>query len=708
MKKITLVLLIVLSTTVYTTAQDRVFSIEEAVLGYHLYPASKHLVWQGDSNSYTYIEEKNLVAEDSKGVKKTLLTVDELNAILDADLKTFPSYAWMTENILKIKYKDIEYRVSLPDKSLIKTITFPDKISNLTYSETGKLYAYTVDNNLFYMNEQGDKFAVTDDKDPNIINGQIVSREEFGISGGIFWSPDGTKLAFYRKDESQVETFPLLDITTRTGSVKKIKYPMAGMKSEQISLGVYDVATKQTCFLDVDDFENDRYLTNITWSPLSDAIYIQVLNRGQNHLRMNRYDAATGRFIATLFEEKSDTYIEPQHTLHFTDEKGEQFIYATNNRDGYLSLYLHNAADGKLIKRLAPVAADVKFVAIDKAGKNLYYRSAEVSPVEEHLFQTNIKTGKSTRLTSNAGWHNISMSKDCSLFIDCYSSLNIPGITEITDVNKKNTRRIFEAKNPLEQYAVGEITLGTVKSDDGYDLYYRLIKPVGFDSTRKYPVITYVYGGPHSQLVKNEWTASSGLWEIYMSQRGYVVFVIDNHGTSNRGKDFEHAIHRQCGQREMADQVKGIELLKSKSWVDNAKIGVHGWSYGGFMTISLITNHPDIYKVAVAGGPVIDWKWYEVMYGERYMDTPEENPDGYAKTSLINKAKDLKGKLLICHGLIDPIVVIEHSLSFIRECIKNNVQVDYFPYPRAEHNVGGRDRIHLMQKITTYFDDYLK
>jgi dipeptidyl-peptidase-4 len=682
--------------------------MEEAVLGYHLRPESKYFVWQGNLNNYTYVEEKNLVSEDANGVKKTLITVDELNTALGSGLKNFPPYSWMDENILKVNHQGKEYRVDVSDKTLKTTVTFPEGISNLTYSAGGKLYAYTVDNNLFYMNEQGEKFTVTGDKDKNIVNGQTVSRDEFGIHGGIFWSPDGKKLAFYRKDESLVTTYSVLDITTRTGSVKEIKYPMAGMKSEQITLGVYDIATKKTCFLDVADFDNERYLTNITWSPLSDVIYIQVLNRGQDHLRLNKYEAATGKFIATLFEEKSDTYIEPQNTLRFFDEKGEQFIFTTNNRDGYLSLYLHNAADGKLIKRLTPVAADVKFVAVDKTGKNLYYLSAEVSPVEEHLFQVNIKTGKSTRLTSGEGWHNVSMSKDCSLFIDNYSSLNVPRIIEITNAGKKNTRRIFEAKNPLEQYATGEITLGTVKSDDGYDLYYRLIKPVGFDSTRKYPVIVYVYGGPHSQLVRNNWTASSGLWEMYMAQHGYVVFVMDNHGTSNRGRDFENAIHRQCGQREMQDQVKGAELLKSKSWVDADRIGVHGWSYGGFMTVSLITNYPDIYKVAVAGGPVIDWKWYEVMYGERYMDTPGENPDGYSKTSLINKAKDLKGKLLICHGLIDPVVVIEHSLSFVSECIKNNVQVDYFPYPLAEHNVGGRNRIHLMQKITNYFEDYLK
>ncbi|MDR1339591.1 MAG: S9 family peptidase [Prevotellaceae bacterium] len=708
MKKIILALITVFFITVNTTAQDKIFTMEEAVLGYHLRPESKYFAWQGDTDNYTYTEEKNLVSEDVKGMKKTLIKLAELNSILNSSLENFPSYSWMDENILKINYKGKEYRVDIPSKTLVKTVSFPEGVENLTYTKTGKLYAYTVGNNLLYMNEQGDSFTVTDDRDKNIVNGQTVSREEFGIYGGIFWSPDGKKLAFYRKNETQVETFPLLDITTRTGSLRTIKYPMAGMKSEQISIGVYDIETKQTHFLEVNDFGHEQYLTNPAWSPQSDVIYVQVLNRGQDHLRLNRYSASTGKFISTLFEEKTDTYIEPQHTLRFLDEKGEQFIYTTNNRDGYLSLYLHNAADGKLIKRLTPVAADVKFLAVDKAGKNLYYLSAETSPVEEHLFRTNLKTGKSVRLTSGKGWHSISMSRNCSWFIDSYSSLNVPGIIEITDVDKKKTRQIFAAKNPLEGYSTGEVTLGTLKADDGYDLYYRLIKPVGFDSTRKYPVIQYVYGGPHSQLVQNDWKASSGLWEMYMAQHGYVVFVMDNHGTSNRGRDFENVIHRQCGQREMIDQVKGVEFLKSKSWVDADRIGVHGWSYGGFMTISLITSYPEIYKAAVAGGPVIDWKWYEVMYGERYMDTPDENPDGYSKTSLINKAKDLKGKLLICHGLVDPVVLIEHSLSFVSECIKNNVQVDYFPYPLAEHNVGGRDRIHLMQKITNYFEDYLK
>ena len=272
----------------------------------------------------------------------------------------------------------------------------------------------------------------------------------------------------------------------------------------------------------------------------------------------------------------------------------------------------------------------------------------------------------------------------------------------------KPARELFRAEDPTVGYNYAPIELGTVKSADGkYDNYYRLIKPLDFDPQKKYPVILYVYGGPHSQMVQNTYLAQLRRWEMYMAQRGYLVYVQDNRGTENRGIAFEQAIHGQCGQAEMADQIEGVKKLMDLPYVDKERIGVHGWSYGGFMTISLFTNYPAIFKVAVAGGPVIDWKWYEVMYGERYMDNPAVNPEGYEKTSLINKAKDLKGKLLICQGAIDPVVVWEHSLSFIRECLKINVQVDYFPYPCAEHNVMGKDRVHLHDKISMYFEDYL-
>lgn len=569
---------------------------------------------------------------------------------------------------------------------------------------------------LYIAKAEGDTVLVAESENSQITYGQVVSRNEFGIEGGTFWSPSRDKLAFYRMDESKVTTFPLLDITSRTGSLVEIKYPMAGMGSENVQLGVYDLATAETIYVKADEFGYDRYLTNITWSPDGSKIFIQVLDRSQKHMKLNMYDAATGGLIKTILTEENEKYVEPQDPVWFIKGRNDLFLYRTDNRDGYRNLYLCDTEGN--IRRLTETDADVAYIAND--GKYVWYTSAEVSPVENHLFRISlklpsslkgldkIKFGKPEQLTKAEGWHSITMSPDLTEYVDMWSNVTTPRVTDLCSSDGKLIKNLLTAKDPTLDYAYTEINLGTIKSADGlHDNYYRLIKPLNFDPSKKYPTIVYVYGGPHSQLVTNTYLANLRRWEMHMAQRGYLVYVQDNRGTANRGAAFEKAIHGQCGQAEMADQMEGVKMLMSLPYVDKDRIGVHGWSYGGFMTISLITNYPDIFKVAVAGGPVIDWKWYEVMYGERYMDNPATNPEGYAKTSLINKAKDLKGKLLICQGAIDPVVVWEHSLSFVRECVKNNVQVDYFPYPCAEHNVMGKDRVHLNDKITMYFEDYL-
>ena len=583
-----------------------------------------------------------------------------------------------------------------------------------TGSASSKLQAVSKDRSLHLIDKEGNEKVIAESTCGDITYGDIVSRNEFGISGGIFWSPDSTKVAFYRKDESKVTSFPLLDITTRTGSLKEIKYPMAGMDSENVQLGIYDLATGNTVYAKAEDFGYDTYLTNITWSPDSRKIYIIVLDRSQKHLKLNAYCPETGNLLNTILTEDNEKYVEPVDPLYFVKGWNDIFLYRTANIDGYRNLYLCDNSGN--IRRLTAVDADVQYAGND--GKYIYYTSAEVSPVENHLFRIEIKNlkkgvtkaafGKPQRLTFEEGWHDVALSPDYRHFIDSYSSLSVPRVINLCRTDGKKVCNLLTAEDPTLDYAYTEISLGTIKSADGqYDNYYRLIKPKDFDPSKQYPVIVYVYGGPHSQMVQNTYMALLRRWEMYMAQRGYLVYVQDNRGTENRGLAFEQAIHGQCGQAEMADQIEGVKMLMELPYVDKDRIGVHGWSYGGFMTISLITNYPEIFKVAVAGGPVIDWKWYEVMYGERYMDHPEKNPEGYAKTSLINKAKDLKGKLLICQGAIDPVVVWEHSLSFIRECIKNNVQVDYFPYPCAEHNVMGKDRVHLHDKISMYFEDYL-
>jgi len=564
---------------------------------------------------------------------------------------------------------------------------------------------YTSENGSVYLLEGDKKKAIAVSEEDGIVFGTSVSRNEFGIEGGLFPSPDGKKLAFYRKDERQVTKFPLLDITTRTGSLKEIRYPMAGMTSEIITLGIYDSESGATAYVQVNDFDSERYLTNVSWSLDSKRIYIQVLDRAQRHMHLNEYSAMDGSFIKTILTEENERFTEPLDPIWFIDDN--TFIYRTDNRDGYRNLYLCTTSGS--VERLTKTDADVEYLGKD--AKFVYYASFEVSPVERHLFRVGIakkNKGKVERLSQAPGWHSFEFSPDMTMYIDRYSSLNNPGTSELCSVDGKTRKLLLQSEDPTKGYSYTKISLGTVKSADGkYDNWYRMIFPKDFDPSKKYPVIVYVYGGPHSQMVNNSFLGQLRRWEMYMAQRGWLVYVQDNRGTSNRGAEYEKAIYGQCGQCEMADQMEGVKMLMELPYVDKDRIGVHGWSYGGFMTISLMTNYPDVFKVGVAGGPVIDWKWYEVMYGERYMSTPQNNPEGFSKTSLIGKVGDLKGKLLICQGAVDNTVVWEHSLSFVQECIKQNVQVDYFPYPCSEHNVFGTWRVHLMDKVSMYFEDYL-
>ena len=572
----------------------------------------------------------------------------------------------------------------------------PDKGSLTIFSDGGSLFVRD--------NRTDAVTTIAESTDPGIVYGEVVSRNEFGISAGWFVSPDSTRVAFYKKDQSHVSQFPLLNIKHRTGELRQIYYPMNGMSSEIIHVGIYNFATGETTWLQMKEFSSSRYITNICWSPDSKCIYAQILDRSQHHMHLNQY-RANGRYVRTILTEDNDAWVEPLDPVWFVKGRNDQFIYRTDNRDGYRNLYLVDTL-GRKVQRITKVDADVDYIGND--GKYVYYTSAEVSPIENHLFKADLKKGKAVNLTPERGWHNIIMDDDCKWFNDYYSNTSTPVKLMIRSTSGKTTKVLYEGGDPLEGYASCKVEVGTVPSADGqFENYYRLIYPKDFDSAKKYPLLLYVYGGPHSQLVQDTWLGEIRMWEMLMAQKGYVVYVQDNRGTSNRGAAFEKAINRQCGQAEMEDQMVGIRRLMEQPWVDSSRIGVHGWSYGGFMTISLMTNYPDVFKVGVAGGPVIDWKWYEVMYGERYMDNPQDNPAGFTKTSLINKAKCLKGKLLICQGAVDDTVVWEHSLSFIQECIDNGIQVDYFPYPVAKHNVMGRNRIHLMDKVTLYFEDYL-
>ncbi|MBP5276931.1 MAG: DPP IV N-terminal domain-containing protein [Prevotella sp.] len=582
-----------------------------------------------------------------------------------------------------------------------------DKEAFNTWRKRSMNKAEVRNHNIFVITADGIEKQITTDGCRELQYGEAVHRNEFGIMGGLFWSPDRQRLAFYRMDQSMVADYPQVNIDKRIAAYEPDKYPMAGEISHKVTVGVYDVQSGNIVYLKAGD-PTDRYFTNITWNPESSVIYMFELNRDQNDCRLVSYDAQTGEKIAELYRETSDKYVEPLHPILFLPWDNSQFIMQSQ-KDGYNHLYLFSK-DGKLIRQLTSGKWVVMSVlGFNKKQKSIIISSNEINPIQQNLFAVNIKNGKRTALDNGRGYHSGTLSENGEWLVDRYQEPDVPrNITIVNTANGKTTP-YFSAPDPWKDYQIPTYECGKIKAADHVtDLYFRMVKPHDFDPNKKYPTIIYVYGGPHAHNVDARWHYSSRSWETYMAQKGYLLFILDNRGSENRGRDFEQATFRQLGQIEMQDQMKGVDYLKSLPYVDSNRIGVHGWSFGGFMTITLMTNHPEVFKVGVAGGPVIDWKWYEVMYGERYMDTPQTNPDGYAKTSLIAKAKDLKGKLQIITGYNDNTVVPQHCLSFLKACIEAGTQPDFFVYPGEPHNMRGHSSVHLHERITQYFEDYLK
>ncbi|MEL1241068.1 S9 family peptidase [Flavobacterium flavipallidum] len=709
----------------FATAQN--LTIDETVTGPRKYAPFTQIAqqWRKDSKSisflsadYTSLREKRA---DNGWRATTLVTKSELETALKDkiptdvfSLKMFPyEIEWKTASTFDaaISGSKNNYKVTydINSKKITQVIPSPKEAGQLKIASNNNI-AWTKENNIRITTESGTIIEVTNDTNKGIVNGSdYVHRQEFGINNGIWWNETGTQLAFYRKDETMVGDYPIINWNEREAVNNNIKYPMAGMTSENVTLVVFDVASKKSITLQTGE-PKEQYLTMVTWDPSGKFIYIGILNREQNHLKLNQYNVQTGAFVKTLLEEKAATWIEPQHALTFVPKQTNQFIYQTDFY-GYNQMFLYNT-DGKLVKNLGYKDVIVKeILGFDPTATKVNYIGVTNSGLETQLFQVDLKSGKTTQLTSVPGVHTASISSDGTLILDQYSNTNTPNVISVLETkNPSKETLVLKAENPFNgKIDLPKIEMVDLVSADGKTpLHGRIIYPKNFDATKKYPVMVYLYGGSHAQLVNNKWLTGAGYFDLYMAQQGYIVFTMDNRGSDNRGKKFCDVNHRQLGVNEMADQMKGIEFLKSKSFVDADKIGVFGWSFGGYMTTTLMTNQADTFKVGVAGGPVIDWKYYEVMYGERYMDTPQENPEGYAKTSLIDKAKNLKGRLLIIHGAQDPVVVQQNSMNFIEACIKAGKQVDYFLYPNHEHNVGGYDRIHMYAKIADYFNTHLK
>ena len=703
-------------------AQNKLFTLEDLNFGgtnYHnMQPENLFLTWWGDQLVRTDVEACYTI--DAKtGKEKLLFTLDDINRWADSNEEenryvrhlTNATFPYPDKSLVAVGNKKAFILVDFKAHHIVWQDSISGQEAN-DWNPVSRATAYVENHQLFVVDGEGRKHQLSTDGSRSVVYGSAVHRNEFGIHKGTFWSPDGQRLAFYRMNQSMVTDYPQVDIFPRSASHEPDKYPMAGMTSHLVTVGVYDLKTGNTVYLQTGD-PTDRYFTNISWSPDAKTIYMFELNRGQNDCRLVSYDAVTGEKIAELYRETSEKYVEPMHPIQFLPWDDTKFVMQSQ-KDGYNHLYLFDQSGKELTQITKGKWVVMELIGFNTKQKSIIIKANANHPLCHNLYAVDVKTGRMTALDNGEGVHNGKLSVSGTLICDTYTAPDVPRNIDVVRVSSgknagKSVQRLLTAADPWKDYQQPIFENGTLKAADGKtDLYYRMVKPHDFDATKKYPTVVYVYGGPHANNVQASWHWYSRTWETYMAQKGYIVFILDNRGSQHRGRDFEQATFHQLGQVEMQDQMKGVEYLRTLPYVDMNRLGVHGWSFGGFMTISLMTNYPDVFKVGVAGGPVIDWKWYEVMYGERYMGTPQNNPEGYEKTSLINKAKNLKGKLQIITGYNDNTVVPQHCLSFLDACIKAGTQPDFFAYPGEEHNMRGHASVHLHERITQYFEDYLK
>ncbi|MFT4659799.1 MAG: dipeptidyl-peptidase-4 [Patiriisocius sp.] len=708
-------LFFILVSTCYSYGQE-VLTLKESVSGAYnqFYPENvSNMSWVVGEDAYYYSEK----IEDGEAIMKVNVESDDEARVVDSfsmskllvnmgskEINRFSKLNWSSASDMVFAHDGLYWNYNLAKKELTKISIIADGAENHDPNSDYSKIAFTIKNNLYFSEGEEGSLAITNNDEETTVSGQAIHRYEFGISKGTFWSPNGNSLAFYEKNESMVSDYPLLSYGVAPTDLNEIKYPMAGQASHQAKVGVYNTNSKKLTYLNTGPLD-DHYLTNLTWSPDEKYIFLAEVNRDQNHMKLNKYDAKTGENLATLFEEKDNEYVEPEQGPIFLEGNNDDFLWYSE-RDGYNHLYRYNSK-GELLNQVSTGNVVVMDILDYQSSTGMLVVSGTSKPTEVVAYQVKLKGGEMKLLTKDSGTHRVMVSSDGNMFLDNKTALNTTREISVRNVDGSIVKEIFKANNPLKSKITGNTELYSINADDGTDLWCRMIKPSNFDENKKYPVLVYVYGGPHAQMVKDTWLGGASLWMHYMAERGYIIFTLDNRGSANRGIEFEQAVHRNLGDLELMDQLAGVKHLKSLKYVDSSKMAIHGWSYGGFMTTSMMTRYPDEFKVGVAGGPVIDWGLYEIMYTERYMDTPQQNPDGFAKSNVTDYVSNLKGDLLLIHGSIDDVVVMQHSMEFLKRCVEEEKQVDFFVYPGHKHNVRGKDRVHLMTKVLNYVEDKL-
>ncbi|MBK7963985.1 MAG: S9 family peptidase [Bacteroidetes bacterium] len=598
-----------------------------------------------------------------------------------------------------------EYYLFERDNNKLSKVTNHGKAMYGTFSPDGSMLAYVRDNNLYVwdITSKVEKAITTDGVKNKIINGATdwVYEEEFSMDVAFGWSADGKNISYYQFDESEVKEFNLTTYGELYPKEELYKYPKAGERNSAVSLYNYNLQNNKATLI----FKTDsdwEYLPRVKWTQNPDVVSFQRTNRHQSQLELVLYSVSTGKSSVVL-KEQNKSFIEITDDLTFLKD-GKRFIW-TSTRNGYNHIYLYQI-DGKLIKQITSGNFDVtQYFGYDEKSSTLFYQSAERSPLERHIYSITI-SGKKKALTQIAGIHKAEFSSGLKYFADTYSSFDSPYTCTLNQNDGKLLRTLEDnstVKKTLTQYKLGKIDTLSFSTEDGTRLYGWMITPPDFDKNKKYPVIMHVYGGPGVQTVTNDWDGPNYLWHQMLAQKGYLVVSFDNRGTPGRGLEFANCIYKDMGNLEVQDQLSAVKFLKGKSFVDADRMGVWGWSFGGYMTSLLMTKGNGVFKAGIAVAPVTNWRYYDSIYTERYLQTPQENAKGYDDNSPINYAKDLKGKLLLVHGSTDDNVHMQNSMDFVTALVKANKQFDLFIYPNKNHSIrGGTTRLHLYTMMTNH------
>lgn len=640
------------------------------------------------------------------------ISLSTLSKVLNKKLNEFPSLYFAEDEMAIFIFDNEVYSLLLCSGEISLFGEISSEAENLTFHPTSLSIAYTINNQIWIKHPKEAPFLLYEETEKGISINKIPSRDEFGISETLFWSPDGKKLAFYRVDEKSVSSYPIVNIKDPIAELQMIKYPMAGNASEKVTLGISQLLDKNTIIINSENEtgsnfnHHESYKTCVKWSPDSQFLYLVELQRDQQKYELKFYNPHTGQLEKILYTEENSRYVEPQHKIHFTNDG--QLIFQSR-RDNFNHLYLLNINNGSVHQLTFGDWEVTKLIGIKE--DEIYFQATLPTPIDRTLYTVNYKDKQHPirPLYTKKGTTEITIHPQAQYSIATHHSSKNSG--QLLFLNEKETiiKELLQLENPFTDYNLPQQEVGTITIGKD-EVYYRITYPNDYNQKDNWPLVYYLYGGPHVQLIRNEWGSGTKGFEEMMALKGYVTFCIDPHGSDNRGVQFESAIWRNIGAVQTDDYIYALDWLLQREYkINSQKIALYGWSFGGFMTTRLLLSYPERFQVGVAGGAVIDWRYYEVMYTERYMQKPEENPEGYNNNSLINLLSDQikENQLYLIHCDNDPVVLWQHTLSFIKVCNQKGIDVDYYVFPGHKHNVIGPERVHLMQKVANKIDQCL-